>query len=832
VSASEYEFLSGARCERGVRDAYAAFRPFNESSRLVDTLVPSLQEQLQKGGVLVLCWARTPWMACWLAVHLPQVQVFAIWEGERGIFGIDGYHYWFADRGRPENLRFVFADLRERWPFRDESVDCVHGLDALHRYGIEHIWSEAHRIAKPESPILFPHLHLGDHQPEPFFERGCDIRCRSDYYELFETEPDERRRWQLLPEASAFRAWKSGKDPCTAHFEDAGDYNGCAFGLPPGILGRAASTPVHDGASHGIVNPLVNLRGAEAVPKLDPASRELLERHPVYDQLLADLSSGPVNPRERACLSLFEAGLPLATLGELLAIEKDSLGAVVDELARRDLVRVGPFSRTLVDLQAYCDGVRHQRRAVDFAELWGGLAQRYGERTVVEYSDGSEFTMYELELLTAAVCAWICEQSDPGERIAVVSPPTPELLIVAWATFRAGRVLVPIDALLPEAAVTSRIEAAGARLVIRELGDADLRWREQGDGVEDFEGMVGRFIDTGLPELPRVDPNADAVVLFTSGTTGPPKGVRVSQRSLLHTGYSLSARFRWSRDDRLLCPESPHTMSGFRNPIVAALCSASTVYISAPGPMSTMSVRRRLALAEGRCTVATTVPAEVETWLELRAPPAARLRQISLTGYGCPESLREKVSAHFAVPVFTYYGLTETGGYCLVRDGESGSLGVEDGAAIRVVDDTGRELWGDEVGELLVCTAGMMNGYLEKAPRGSPRIEEGWLFTGDLVRRLEDGSVEHLGRRDRLIKLRSGECLSIEELETRLFSVRGVVSSRARGHGRGGGYGLEVEASGDPDELRSTLLSVIVSEFGSAARPDRIEIVESVEDSS
>jgi acyl-CoA synthetase (AMP-forming)/AMP-acid ligase II len=191
---------------------------------------------------------------------------------------------------------------------------------------------------------------------------------------------------------------------------------------------------------------------------------------------------------------------------------------------------------------------------------------------------------------------------------------------------------------------------------------------------------------------------------------------------------------------------------------------------------------------EQQATVLSTVPAFLHRALVVRDRLAAgqmgALRQILCTGAQLPPSVQSEVESAFGVPVFDYYGLTETCGVCVLTPpgeapGASGAIpagasgipsgasgiGKPAGAIARIVDEHGLPVAPGAIGELWVHSGNLMLGYADQPELTDAMIQDGWLRTGDLAHVRPDGQIALFGRRDERIKTARGEILYAAELE-------------------------------------------------------------------
>src|SRR5690606_37784862 len=94
---------------RGNFVLYAAFQPFNESTRALYPLLPLLRETLRPGDIILDTWCRTGYSAAWLAGLFTEQQVIALWEGYSNVLGYRGFRYWLHEGKRPANLHILFT---------------------------------------------------------------------------------------------------------------------------------------------------------------------------------------------------------------------------------------------------------------------------------------------------------------------------------------------------------------------------------------------------------------------------------------------------------------------------------------------------------------------------------------------------------------------------------------------------------------------------------------------------------------------------------------------------------------------------------------------------
>lgn len=337
-----------------------------------------------------------------------------------------------------------------------------------------------------------------------------------------------------------------------------------------------------------------------------------------------------------------------------------------------------------------------------------------------------------------------------GRPVALVPTLRPETVVAIYALLELGSPIVLLHPRLTSGERAALVSTAGAALVLDET-----------------------WTDRDLPEAtpraaaaPRIhDEEAPMAILFTSGSSGSPKGVVLSRRAFGAAAAASAANLDWRADDRwLLCMPVAHV--GGLSVITRCLAARVPVVLSA----WTGSVEALLGnVARQRATILSLVPTMLARILEdgPERPFPEHVRAVFIGGDAArPSLVRAAAASH--VPVLTTYGLTEACSQVATQVyGEPPSF---DGAI-------GPPLPGVEVriegGEIQVRGANMFSGYfpLDRGP--SPFLEGGWFPTGDLGELDEGGRLRIRGRRSDLI-ITGGENVDPAEVERSLASCPGV----------------------------------------------------------
>jgi HIP---CoA ligase len=347
-----------------------------------------------------------------------------------------------------------------------------------------------------------------------------------------------------------------------------------------------------------------------------------------------------------------------------------------------------------------------------------------------------------------------------GDRIGVWAPNMAEWIFAAVGVHRAGGVLVPINTRFKGQEAADLLERSGARLLFTSNGFLDTDYTAMLDGagrpscVEDVIDLRGPSWDDFLArasehELPIVDGDDICDILFTSGTTGRPKG------AMLRHGATVKAFQAWAdivglqAGDRYLIVNPFFHSFGLKAGILACLLRGATMI---PHPVFDVpSVMRRVE--EERVTVLPGPPAIYQTMLDHPDAGSRDLSSLRLAVTGAApvpvEMIRRMRTEMTFKTIVTAYGLTEATGVVTVcrHDDPPEVISGTSGRAIpdvevRVVED-GRDVTAGDPGELLVRGYNVMAGYLDDPEATAEAIDaDGWLHTGDVAVMDEQGYVK------------------------------------------------------------------------------------------
>jgi acyl-CoA ligase (AMP-forming) (exosortase A-associated) len=367
------------------------------------------------------------------------------------------------------------------------------------------------------------------------------------------------------------------------------------------------------------------------------------------------------------------------------------------------------------------------------------------------------------------LAAWLASRTVPGGRVASWLPKGELACLLPLATARAGLVHVPINPLLKRAQVAHILADSGAAMLV---ANAERLASLAMPGISDVQVLAALDVCDPLPPG-AAPPAALAALLYTSGSTGQPKGVMLSHANLWLGAISVAHFLGLAPDDRVLAV-LPLAFDYGQNQVLSAWAAGACVV-----PHDYLLPRDVLrAVVRHRITTLAGVP---PLWRQLAALdwPQTSLRRLTNSGGALDETLVRRLRA--VVPdadLYAMYGLTEAFRSTFLDPALIDSHPTAIGAAIpfaeiMVVRDDGAQAGPDEEGELVHAGPLVGQGYWRDAERTAERFRAApvWsrlggtaVWSGDRVRRDRAGLLHFVGRRDAMIKT-AGMRVSPQEIE-------------------------------------------------------------------
>jgi long-chain acyl-CoA synthetase len=397
---------------------------------------------------------------------------------------------------------------------------------------------------------------------------------------------------------------------------------------------------------------------------------------------------------------------------------------------------------------------------------------------------------------------------EEGDRIASLMPNRIDLVVHYLACFKAGLVATPLNYRYTHREIDHALEVSGARALLAHVeraediaasqlapdlslgtiayGSAEVEGAPAGEWRHSFES----FLDGApLAASSAPDPSTAAAIFFTSGSTGPAKGVTHSRESLRWMIASAAAGFELSADDVFLPGSSMSHIGSF-------LWALSTLSVGGKVVVARSTDGHELLplLREHQPTVLAMIPAALSALVrdhDLQPGDFASLRICRAGSDKVSTELLTEFAAAAGFPIVEGYGMTEVGLATLNPPSgvvKQGSIGLPVcGFSIAVRGEDGESVAAGSVGRIWIRSRSQMVGYWEAAEATEEVVVDGWLDSGDLARADEDGYLWFFGRKKQVI-VHDGSNISPFEVEGALVEhpaveLAGVVGVHDTVHG-------------------------------------------------
>ena len=364
---------------------------------------------------------------------------------------------------------------------------------------------------------------------------------------------------------------------------------------------------------------------------------------------------------------------------------------------------------------------------------------------------------------------------EPGDRVGIMLPNVPAFPIAFYGALAAGAVVVPMNPLLKSREVGYYLGDSGAKVVLAwhtafaeaAKGAADAGAQAIGVETPDMSDLLDAHA-AGQGGSARADDD-DAVILYTSGTTGRPKGAELTHAGLVRNA-ELTARtlLKNKPDDVMMgCLPLFHVF-GLTCGLNATVASAGTLTLLPrfdPAKALEIIERDRVTIFEG-------VPTMYAAMLHLPSADAAQtatLRVCVSGGASLPVEILRGFEDKFGCIILEGYGLSETSPVASFNHPDKvrkpGSIGTPiEGVEMALIDDAGSTVPDGEIGEIAIRGHNVMTGYWGKPEATAEAIRDGWFRTGDMARVDEDGYYYIVDRKKDLI-IRGGYNVYPREIE-------------------------------------------------------------------
>jgi long-chain acyl-CoA synthetase len=446
------------------------------------------------------------------------------------------------------------------------------------------------------------------------------------------------------------------------------------------------------------------------------------------------------------------------------------------------------------------------------AERAGHPAVRMDD-LVLDYSELREAAGRITSLLSSAGVA-------PGDRVGIMLPNVPAFAMAFYGALGAGAVVVPMNPLLKSREVAYYLADSGAKVLFAwysAAGEAAKGATATGTQVVSVDEPDMRSLLAGLfPVHTRVEraDDDDAVILYTSGTTGQPKGAQLTHANLARNAALTAETLIGAGPDDVVmgCLPLFHVF-GLTCGLNATIAGGGTLTLLPrfdPGQALGIIARDRVTIFEG-------VPTMYAAMLHHPASADAdvtSLRTCVSGGAAMPVEILHGFEKTFGCMILEGYGLSETSPVASFNHPDAerkpGSIGTPVvGVEMRVVDPDGTELPAGEVGEIAIRGHNVMKGYWGRPEATAEAIPDGWFRTGDLARVDSDGYFFIVDRKKEMI-IRGGYNVYPREIEEVLYEHPAVAEAAVVGIAHdelgeevGAAVAVKPGAAATPEELRA-----------------------------
>jgi len=445
------------------------------------------------------------------------------------------------------------------------------------------------------------------------------------------------------------------------------------------------------------------------------------------------------------------------------------------------------------------------------------------DKRFLRFPTGS-MTFAEVDVASGRLATALRERGlGPGEKVAVRLANVPEFVISYFGILKAGLTMVPLNPLLKADEIAYHLDDSDSRMLITSAFLAD----EVGKALKKVDGVAPVGVgaaDTGWPgfeELLEAEDDGDicpgaaddtAVLLYTSGTTGRPKGAEVSHFQLYMNCSLAAERFGLDENDVALAALPFFHVYGLSSVLNAAVRHARCISV-----VPRFDVDAVLAAIErDRITILAGVPTMYHALAnaDTSGYDTSSLRIASSGGAAIPEPVLRAFEQKYGIPILEGYGLSESASTATVNPspGERKVLSIGKpiwGIELRIVDESDHPLPNgpEHIGEIVLRGHNLTKGYYKRPDETAQAFRGGWFHTGDLGYQDEEGFVYVVDRKKDLI-IRGGLNVYPREVEELLYRHPAIA---------------EAAVIGRPDErLGEEVVAFVSLRPGTSATPEEV----------
>ena len=442
-----------------------------------------------------------------------------------------------------------------------------------------------------------------------------------------------------------------------------------------------------------------------------------------------------------------------------------------------------------------------------------------------------EFTYADLDQLSRNIAVWLRNQGhQTGDRIMVQVEKSPQNLICYFATLRAGLTYIPLNTAYQPDELSYFIGNAKPSIIICDPAKLILFQELASCQIETLspEGDFSQTIPTAeTVNDVEIDADSIAVILYTSGTTGKPKGAMITHANLISNATALSETWAWQTDDVMLHALPIFHIHGLFVASHLAVMNASTIiFLDKFSPQTVVDELPKATVYMG-------VPTNYTRLLQHEGFNSETCKNMRLFTSGSAPLLTQtfaQMQSQTGFEIVERYGMTETGmNTSNPLDGKRkpGTVGLPlPGVEAIIVDDAGDRVRENEPGNLLVRGSNVFKGYWEMPDKTAEDFtEDGFFHTGDVASIDADGYLSIVGRNKDMV-ITGGLNVYPKEIEALIDTIEGVQESAVIGV-PDADFGETVTAVvvRSNDQLTNEQISSELNKLASFKRPKQIHFV-------
>lgn len=422
-----------------------------------------------------------------------------------------------------------------------------------------------------------------------------------------------------------------------------------------------------------------------------------------------------------------------------------------------------------------------EKNKLSVAELLNHAVQESPNKEVI-YDLSRRLTYEELQQEVEQLSAGLGKLGiQKGDRVGVCLPNWNELAIIFFAAAKIGAIIVPFNPKYRSHEIEYILKNAEPKILFisssfnenfgidkaRNLVDEIVSVRFEAEDARGYNELLVNDLDIKVPEI---DVENDIFCfLYTSGTTGVPKGVMITHKSVVQSGNTIADTLRCTSEDVFIVPAPLFHIFGIACNLLAAISSQARMVLQEKyRPQDTLRL-----IEEEKVTIHQGVPAMFI--MELEQPDfdkydLSTLRTGMVGAAPCPPDKIKAIRERMGLNLCVSYGITETAtltatGYDDEEQKILDTVGkAVEGVELKIVDENREPLPPGEIGEIVVKSFGVMRGYykLEEATREV--LQDDWFYTGDLGSLDKEGYLTFVGRKKEMI-IRGGYNIYPQEIE-------------------------------------------------------------------